>query len=294
MTAAPTSRFGPTGLGILFMLGGIVLFTLLDAIAKDLTSRYPVAQIVWARLVLQLVFVLAILRGSVALHIRTAMPGLHIARGITQLAAGALFFASLAHIGLAEATALADINPILVTLGAALFLGEKLGPRRIAAVIVAMVGALIIIRPGTGVFSAAALLPLGCALFYAANVLLTRAVGRAEGVWTAMLWTSVVASLLASIALPFVAVPVAPGDLWPFLAIGVLGTGAQLCVIRSLTIADASITAPFTYFGIIMATLWGALFFGEWPDGWTVVGAVVIAGSGLYVWHRETMRRAER
>jgi drug/metabolite transporter (DMT)-like permease len=273
------------------MLAGVCCFTLLDAVAKDLTSRYPVVQVLWARLALQLVLVLLILRASVRTYIRTGWPALHVARAVTQVGAGAFFFASLPFIGLAEATALADLNPVLVTLGAALFLGERLGPRRIAAVAVALAGALIIIRPGAGVFTPAALLPLGCAVCYAANSLLTRAVGTRESIWTAMLWTSVLATALVSLALPFAVVPVAPADLWRFAAVGVLGTVAQLCIIRSLSLAEASVTAPFTYFGIVMATLWGILFFAEWPDRWTIVGALVIAAAGLYVWHRETTLR---
>jgi drug/metabolite transporter (DMT)-like permease len=291
MTVAASPRLGPTGRGILLMLAGIVCFTLLDAVAKDLTGRYPVLQVLWARIALQLLLVVLILRAAVRRHIVTASPGLHVARALTQLGAGAFFFAALPHIGLAEATALADLNPVLVTLGAALLLGERLGPRRIAAVAVALFGGLIIIRPGVGVFTPAALLPLGCAVCYAANSLLTRAVGMRDGVWTAMLWTSLVATAVCSLGLPFVAVPVAAGDLWRFAAIGALGTLAQLCVIRSLSLAEASVTAPFTYFGILMATVWGMVFFGEWPDAATVVGALVIVGSGLYVWHRETAGR---
>lgn len=291
MPAAPRDRLGPIGRGIAYMLAGVACFTLLDAVAKDLTARYPVIQVLWARLALQLVLVVLILRATVRIYLRTDWPRLHIARAVTQLGAGGFFFAALPFIGLAEATALADLNPVLVTLGAAVFLGERLGPRRIAAVAVALIGALIIIRPGAGVFTPAALLPLGCAVCYAANALLTRAVGMRESIWTAMLWTSLVATALVSLALPFVAVPIAAGDIWRFAAIGALGTVAQLCVIRSLSLAEASATAPFTYFGIVMATVWGILFFGEWPDGWTVVGALVIAGAGLYVWHRETTLR---
>ncbi len=295
MFADNEDRRGPTGRGIALMLAAVVAFTLLDATAKDLTARYPVMQVLWARLAVQLVLVLLVLRGRIRLYLRSASPGLHVARGVAQLCTGLLFFAALQVIGLAEATALADLNPVLVTLGAALFLGERLGPRRIAAVIVAMAGALIIIRPGAGIFTPAALLPLGAAVTYAATTLMTRAAGLRDGLWTAMLWTSLVASGLATLALPFVVVPVAAGDLWRFAAIGLLGTFAQICVIRSLTMTEASVTAPFSYFGIVLATLWGVIFFDDWPDGMTILGALVIAGAGLYVWHRETtLRRRSR
>ncbi|MCP6198955.1 EamA family transporter, partial [Klebsiella pneumoniae] len=88
-----------------------------------------------------------------------ASPLLQVGRGLTQLASIGLFFTALPFIGLAEATAIMDINPVLITLGAALFLGERIGPRRVAGITVALVGAMIVIRPGAGVFQPAALLP---------------------------------------------------------------------------------------------------------------------------------------
>jgi drug/metabolite transporter (DMT)-like permease len=90
------------------------------------------------------------------------------------------------------------------------------------------------------------------------------------------------------LALPFVWQPVALGDLWLFGLIACLGTAAQLCIIRSFSITEASIVAPFAYLGIVFATFWGAVLYDQWPDRWTVIGALVIVGAGLYVWHRET------
>jgi drug/metabolite transporter (DMT)-like permease len=288
--ALPSSRPG-----ILYMLAGIVLFTLMDAAVKGLVARYPVPQIIWVRFAAQLFIVLLLLRGRVPAMLRTPYPGLHLARGVTQFATGALFFASLAHIGLAEAQALADISPVLITLGAAVFLGERLGPRRMLGVIAALTGALIIIRPGAGVFTPAALLPLAAAVTFAANALLTRAVAPKETAWTGMLYAGVICTGLASLALPFVWVPVAMADLPMLIAIGVLGTAAQFCIIRSFSLAEAAVVAPFTYAGILMATFWGYLFFDNLPDAWTFAGALVIVGAGLYVWHRETvLARAEQ
>jgi drug/metabolite transporter (DMT)-like permease len=79
-----------------------------------------------------------------------------------------------------------------------------------------------------------------------------------------------------------------PQTLWKFGLIACLGTGAQLCIIRSFSITEAGIVAPFAYLGIVFATFWGAVLYGQWPDRWTVIGALVIVGAGLYVWHRET------
>jgi drug/metabolite transporter (DMT)-like permease len=274
--------------GVLLMILAILLFTAMDATAKGLIQRYPAPQVIWARFAGQLIFVLLILRAQTGPLLRTRFPGLHVARSAFQFGATGLFFLSLGHIGLAEATALTDINPVLITLGAALFLGEKLGPRRLAGVFVALIGALIIIRPGAGAFTPWALLPLGAAVCYTGNALITRHIGQQESVWTSMLYASIFGTLAGSVTLPFVWVPISLADLAIFALVGALGTGAQLCIIRSFSIAEASVVAPFAYLGIVFAAVWGIVLYDVWPDGWTVIGALVIVTAGLYVWHRET------
>ncbi len=274
--------------GILLMILAILLFTAMDATAKGLIARYPAPQVVWARFAGQLLIVLVILNRRTGPLLRTRYPLLHLARSACQFGATGLFFLSLGHIGLAEATALTDINPVLITLGAAAFLGERLGPRRIAGVAVALIGALIILRPGSGVFSIWALLPLGAAVCYTGNALLTRYIGPKEPVWTSLLHASIFGTVVAALALPLVWVPVSPPDLLLFGLVGLLGTGAQLCIIRSFSTTEASVVAPFAYLGIVFATGWGIVLYDQWPDRWTVIGALVIVVAGLYVWHRET------
>lgn len=280
-----------TRTGILLMLGSLVLFTAMDALAKGLVQTYPTAQVVWARFAGQLFLVILILNIRLGPALRTRHPKLHALRSLTQMGATGFFFASLSHIGLAEATALADINPVLITLGAALFLGEKLGPRRIAGVLAAMIGAMIIIRPGADVFTPAALLPLACAVSYAASALLTRKVGMTESPWTAMFYGALLGTIVTSALMPAVWQPIAPGDLWLFATVGCLGTAAQICLIRAFSLAEAGAIAPFGYVGIILATGWGIVLYDEWPDALTLLGAAIIVIAGLYVWHRETQAR---
>lgn len=286
LSARPS--IGANGAGILFMLLAIFCFTLMDATVKSMVDRYPAPMLVWIRFLGQFLLVLFLLRHRFLSHLRTKHLGVHIARAVTQIGSTALFFTSLAYIGLAEATALIDTNPVFITLGAALFLGEKLGPRRIFGIFAALCGALIILRPGATVFSPAAILPLIGAISYAANALITRWIGPKESAWTSMVFTSVICTALASLALPFFWVPITSTDLPRFALVGLLGTVAQLCIIRAFTLAEASSVAPFAYAGILFATVWGILFFGNYPDHWTVIGALVIVAAGLYVWHRET------
>lgn len=275
--------------GVALMILAIFFFTAMDATAKGLIQRYPAPQVIWVRFAGQLALVLLILRHHLGPVLRTRFPVLHFWRSASQFGATTFFFLSLPYIGLAEATAIADINPVLITLGAALFLGEKLGPRRIAGVIVALIGALIVIRPGAGVLSWAAILPLCCALSYTTSALLTRRIGAQESVWASMVYAALFGTIVAGAALPFVWQPIAAGDLWLFGLIACLGTLAQLCIIRSFSITEAGIVAPFAYLGIVFATFWGAVLYDQWPDRWTVIGALVIVGAGLYVWHRETL-----
>lgn len=280
-----------TRTGILLMLLAIVLFTMMDALAKGLVQRYPTEQVVWARFTGQLLLVIVILNRNLPPVLRTRHPRLHLLRSATQLGATGFFFTSLNYIGLAEATALTDINPVLITLGAALFLGEKLGPRRIAGVVAAMIGAMIVIRPGMGVFTPAALLPLCCAVCYATNAIITRKVGSTETAWTSMLYAGLFGTLVTTALLPGAWVPIPLSDLPIFVTIGCLGTAAQLALIRSFSIAEASSVAPFGYAGIVLATLWGILLYGEYPDLMTIIGASIIVIAGLYVWHRETQAK---
>jgi drug/metabolite transporter (DMT)-like permease len=282
-----SSRHTSVSQGVGLMILAILLFTAMDATAKGLIERYPAPQVVWARFAGQLMIVLFLLNIRTGPLLRTRYPWLHMARSAFQFGATGLFFLSLGHIGLAEATALTDINPVLITLGAALFLGERLGIRRLLGVLVALIGALIIIRPGSGVFSPWALLPLGAAVCYTGNALLTRYIGPKEPVWTSLLHASIFGTVLAALALPFVWTPVSGPDLLLFALVGLLGTGAQLCIIRSFSITEAAIVAPFAYLGIVFATVWGVVLYDQWPDRWTVLGALVIVAAGLYVWHRE-------
>jgi drug/metabolite transporter (DMT)-like permease len=287
---APPAVPGQTARGILLMLLATLLFTAMDAVVKGLVQSYPTMQVLWARFFMQFAFVVLILlaRGGLGASLRTRFPRLHLLRALLQFGTAGLFFLSLGHIGLAEAQALADVSPVLITLGAALFLGERLGPRRILGVLAALVGALIVIRPGFSVFTPAALLPIGAAICYAGFALITRKVGMQESIWTSMIWSAAFGSVVAGVLMLPGWVPITATDLPLFLLVGVLGTGAQLCIVRSFSVAEASVVAPFGYAGILFAIFWGAALFGELPDPATLFGALVIVAAGLYVWHRET------
>lgn len=272
--------------GIALLLAAVLGFTLMDATAKHLTQIYHPAQVIWARFVGNLLIFALIFRQGMIPLMRTRQPKMQLARAFMQLGSVGLFFTSLQYIGLAEATAIMDLNPVLITLGAALFLGEKIGPRRVAGILAALVGALLIIRPGLGVFQPAALLPLAGAFTYAAGALLTRMV-RSDSVATSVMWSAVVGTVATSLVLPFFWQPIASDDLWVFALLGIFGTASQYLLVRAFSAAEAGALAPFGYTGLIWAGVWGWLFFGNLPDSWTISGATLIVVAGLYVWSRE-------
>lgn len=266
---------------------------LMDSVAKALSAHMPVVQVLWARYVGQTVLVVAIVAPRLASVVRTRHPWLQGLRSLFMLVASGAFFLAISRMGLAEATAIMDLNPLLITLGAALFLGERFGIRRAAGIGAALIGALIIIRPGSDVFSPVAVLPFIAAVFYAGFAIATRKVGRNEDPWTSLFYAALLGALVMSVAVGPVWVRPEGFAIVLMLAVGALGALGQLLVIRALMLAEASAVAPFSYVGLIFAAIWGALFFGEYPDGPTYVGAAIIVAAGIYVWHRET-REARR
>jgi len=285
------ARLSPTAQGILLMLAAIALFSTMDAIAKALMDRYAPMQVVWARYAGMMTIVAVILAPRIGPLLRTRHLGLQLLRSAFLFAATFSFFTAISKMNIAAATAVMQVHPVIVTLGAALFLREPLGPRRLTGIGAALAGALIVIRPGAEVFSWAALLPLLGGLFYAGYALTTRFLGRDEPILTSFLYTAIIGTLVASaLAVPVWQMP-GPGDAAIFLALGAVGALGQFLLIRSLTLAEAGAVAPFGYAGVVFASLWGYVAFGERPDGWTILGALVIVGAGVYVWHRETRAR---
>ena len=274
------------------MIGAIFLFSIMDAAVKQLTASLGVFPAIWARYAGQMLLVFLIVLPRLKTVVRSNHPYLQIARSILLLSATGFFFTSLSLIPLSDAAALMSTNPVLITLGAALFLGEKLGLRRIIGIAVALVGAIIIIRPGSDVFSPAALLPLLGAVCYSGYALLTRKVGADESVWTSLFYTGLVGTVLISLAAPFHWQTPSVTEAGLMATIALAGTVAQLSLIRALSEGEASMLAPYSYTGLAFAALWGVLFFAEFPDFWTIIGSLVIAGAGLYVWHRETYAKS--
>jgi len=225
---------------------------------------------------------------------RSANLPLQIVRSILLLATTILFFSGVRLLPLADASAIMFTSPILLSILAIPYLGEWVGPRRWAAIFVAFLGALVVVRPGTGVMGAGALFLLGAACCNACYQLITRQLRGADEPRTTLLYTGLAGAIGTSLAVPAVWTPIAIGD-WPlFASLGVFGCLGHFTLIKAFQSAPATVVAPFSYASLIWAIIFGYFVFGDLPDLWTLVGAAIIAAGGLYILHREQTRKAEK
>ena len=282
--------------GILLTVAAIGVFVCMDTIAKYLSQWYPVPGIVWARYVINLAMLLAwfALRGELK-RVRTARPGIQLARGFLLAAATFLYFTSLSVLPLADAAAIGFVLPLFIAVLAVPMLGERLDLSRGMAILAGLAGALLIVRPGSSIFTWYALLPVGMAMCNALYQILTRKVAGVEHPLTSLVWGAIVGAVLLSAAAPFYWQPPDRASHWALLGlIGLLASIGHYLLIRAYEFAGATLLAPFTYTMMIWAVLLGFLVFGQLPDGWSVAGMAVILFSGLFLVgrHRLTVRRA--
>lgn len=273
--------------GIALSLGASFVFSAGDVIAKHLSAEMAIVQITWSRYV---VFAL------MALLLTARMPGpsfvprnprLQVARGLCQVGSSLLFILGIRDVGLAEATTIGLIGPILVTFLSISLLGEKVDLRRWLALTVGMLGVLVVLRPGSGTFHPEALYRVASAAFWAMGTILTRRMAGTERPETTMFWSALTGLAVLSAVIPFHFVAPTRTQLLLSVAQGVLSTAGQWLVILSLRLAPVSTLAPLTYAQLLWMTIAGVLVFGAWPDGWTFAGAAIIVGSGLYTGWRE-------
>ena len=275
--------------GIALMLTAMAMYMITDTTAKYLTDEVHPVQIVWSRYIFY-VFYLApvVVWYGVGRAFATSHPVAHVGRSAAMLLSGTCFTISLAHLDLALAITLAFVSPLFVTLLSMFFLGEKVGIRRWAAVVVGFLGVLIVIRPG-GDFSSWSLLPMLSAFLWAISLILTRRTGHDHPL-TTLVYTTIVGLIGAT---PMVIPYWGPAS-WTAWAMMAATAGWNLIaltvMIRAFSYAPTSTLAPFSYSQMIWSTILGWLVFSHIPDLWTYVGGGVVIASGIYIWHRERVR----
>ena len=276
-----------TNQAILFMITTLFMFSVMDIIAKYLNNNYETFQIVWARYTSQTVLAFLFLAPRLKILLKTEFLKLQLIRSTFLFLATCCFFNGIYLVGLAKSAAIMAINPLIITILATMFLSEKAGVRRYLGISLGFIGTIIIIRPGTDVFEISTLFPLGAAVCYSGYAISTRFLGSEESPWTSFLYTALMGAILASIIVPFYWTNPKILDLMLMISMGIAGGIGHYCIIRAFTLAEASTIAPYSYLGIIFATIWGMVIFHEYPDIETYFGTLVIVMSGLYVWWRE-------
>jgi len=302
--------------GIGFILLGILAISVNDMLIKQLSGGYPLHQMVFIRSAIGIVFSLTLVQFEGGWSIlKTSTPGLHLLRGVMIVLANLLFFSALAVLPLAEATAIFFVAPLMITLLSIPFLGEKVGPLRIGAVAVGLLGVVIMTRPwqsgsARDVSFVIYLLPILGALTYAINQILTRKLGarsKASAMAVYIQGVFIIASLgfwlvagdgrhtqgLQNESLIFLlrAWKWPEGiDTWLFVGLGFNSAIIGYSLSAAYRLADAATVAPFEYVGLPLAIFWGWAIFGELPDPIVVAGIVLILGAGLFVFLRERQR----
>lgn len=309
----PVAQKAPLA-GVLFALGGSVVLSVNDLAIKALSGTYALHQVILIRAVISLAIILAVIWATrtgfrqLATHRWRA----HLLRVSIVMISNVTYFLGLAAMPLADAVATSFIAPILVTLMSAVVLGERVGPRRWAAVGVGLVGVLIMVRPGAGVIQPAAILVLISAVCYASSHMMTRRMRDSESAMTLNFFVQcgfiVVSSVMglwvsdghlagsANASLAFLFRPwiiPATTDIWAFAATGMAVGIGGLMMSQAYRTSEAALVAPFEYIGMPMAIFWGVLVFGTLPDATAWAGIALICGAGLYTLWRETMRKKD-
>jgi drug/metabolite transporter (DMT)-like permease len=275
------------GTAIFLFVAGVSCFAVMDGLGKLLSADFPLVQLVWARSAFAIPVILATTAPAGWLSLlRCERPFLQITRGLLPLLAGAAVLLGLRFMSLADATVITFAAPLFVVALSAPILRERVGMAAWIGVVLGFLGVLIVVQPGTGSISWAALLPLTTAFLFALYQMLTRLASRGDPPATALAWTILTGFLLTT---PFLPLGWSNGNrvAWLLLILSGLlyGTG-QLLLIRALAAAPANILTPFTYTQIVGAVIFGMLVLGELPDPWTFIGTALIVLAGLCVVRR--------
>ncbi|NDA56665.1 MAG: DMT family transporter, partial [Betaproteobacteria bacterium] len=269
--------------GIVLFISALVLFSVMDAIAKWASMRYPPVQVAWARYFFNLFIMLALFAPRMGFKlVQTTAPVLQVARGMALGLSTLCFFSALSLMPLAEASTIAQIAPILVTGLAIALLGERPNPRVWFALALSFAGVLMIMKPGFAAFTWAAVLPLLTAFCFAAYAILTRKLSTRDPATPTLFIGALVATCLLSL--------IAPGYwLWPsdfidwcaFFTMGAIGAYGHHLMVKAYAAAPVSTLAPYSYSQALSALLMGWLVFDHFPDRWSLIGMALIVATGV-------------
>ncbi len=280
-------------LGIALMIATTFVFAMQDGISRHLAATYNVFMVVMIRYWFFAAFVIVLAyrqkRGFRA-TVKTPQPVLQILRGALLAAEVCVAVLAFVYLGLVEAHAIFAAYPLIIAALAGPVLAEAVGWRRWVAIGFGFIGMMVVLRPGTAVFSPASLIAVASAIMFATYGLLTRYVARKDAAITSFFWTGVTGSVVMTLIGIWFWQPMRGGD-WIWMAVlsmtGVLG---HFLLIKCLEVAEASAVQPFAYFQLVFVSFIGVLVFGEVIHWNVALGAGIIVGAGLFAIWRERVR----
>lgn len=285
--------------GILLMCGSMLAFTLNDTLVKAvLASGMDLYQVIALRGVLAAMGLvgLALLQTG---HLRLWPQGgdrkLLMIRTVGEVASTWCFLMALAHMDLANLSAIMQAMPLAVTLAAALLFGETIGWRRIAAILVGFAGVIMIIRPGAAAFDEWSLLGLASMAFVVMRDLSTRRFSHALPSTTAAIWAALTVTLMGLIGVTHQGwQPVSLLQALQIAGAALFLIAGYILAITTMRVGEIGLIAPFRYTSLLWAILLGWLLFGTLPDQWTLIGSAVVVASGIYMLWRERVKAREK
>lgn len=285
-----------TRAGILFIVGATLVFAAQDGITRHLSTAYSPPLVVMVRFWFFAAFAAALATqspGGVQRAIRTRHIGLQIARGLILITQICLMSLAFVKLGLIESHAIATSNPLFVTALSGPILGERVGWRRWVAVGVGFLGELVILQPGSGVFSPWALLPAIGAVLFAVYTILTRYVSARDAASTSFLYTGLVGGAGMTVVGAFFWQPMTPAD-WGWMALLCLfSAGGHWSLIQAYSRAEASVVQPFSYLQLVWVSILGVALFHEELKANVAIGMAIVVGAGLFTLWRQTVRARE-
>lgn len=280
-------------IGIALMCGAVASFTCLDTTAKVLNQHMHTLQVVWARYTFALL--LALVLFNPLTHpglLRTSRPLLQVGRGALLFGSTWLNFLALRYLQLDQTMSIAFSTPFFVAALSGPLLGEWVGWRRWIAIGVGFVGVVVVTRPGAGGIHPAALFSLAGAVCYAFYAISTRALSRTDSNETTLFYSNLTGALVMAPVVPFVWTTASEPQLIVLMVlVGGLGSFGHYLLIAGHRLAPAAVLSPFIYTQLIWAVALGYFVFADVPNRWTLAGAGIVVASGLYILHRETVRR---
>lgn len=275
--------------GVLWMLASGLSFVGVTGIVRSLGTDLPAAQSAFVRFAWGSVILLPSLIGVMREGIPAGVWRLHLGRGLLHVAAVVCWFFAMARIPLAEVTAIGYLNPVLLTLGTALFLGERLAARRLAAVGLALIGALVVLRPGLREITEGHIAQVAAACFFAGSYLFAKKLSGLVGAGQAVAVLSLIVTLALAPLAWLVWVPISLAQLAWLAVVAACATLGHYCMAKAFAVAPVAVTQPVVFLQLVWASLLGVIAFDEAVDPFVVLGGGIIVGAVSYITWREAV-----